>query len=141
MKICTAESDDEIRKCFPAIKQLRPHLSEASFLSQVRRQKEEHGYCLTGIEVNGGIKAVAGYRMMEFLAWGKILYIDDLITLELERGKGFGEKLIDWLFNAGKENGCAEIHLDSGVHRFDAHRLYSKNKMIISCHHFSKKVE
>jgi GNAT superfamily N-acetyltransferase len=141
MRIFTADSDEEIRKCFPAIKQLRPHLIEDRILSQVRRQMEGHGYGLTALEVNGTVEAVAGYRIMECLAWGKILYVDDLITLESGRGKGFGGKLIDWLFETGKEKGCAEIHLDSGVHRFDAHRLYLKKKMIISCHHFSKKVE
>jgi GNAT superfamily N-acetyltransferase len=140
MKVSFANSKDEIQKCFPVVQQLRPHLNEEAFITQVQRQMENHGYCLVFIEENGSVKAAAGFRMAEYLAWGKTLYVDDLITSEVDRGKGFGGALLNWLQNKAKEMGCTEFHLDSGVHRFDAHRLYLVNKMNISSHHFSKKV-
>lgn len=126
--------------CFPVVQQLRPHLNEEAFVTQVQRQMENHGYRLVFIEENGTVKAAAGYRIAEYLAWGKAMYVDDLITSETDRGKGFGGALLHWLQKKAKEMGCAEFHLDSGVHRFDAHRLYLVNKMNISGHHFSKKV-
>jgi GNAT superfamily N-acetyltransferase len=140
MKISPAKTTEEIRKCFPVVHQLRPHLNEDAFVSQVQRQMENHEYCLIFIEENGAVKAAAGYRIAEFLAWGRTLYVDDLITSEGDRGKGCGGELLNWLQNEAKEMGCTEFHLDSGVHRFDAHRLYLVNKMNISGHHFSKKV-
>ena len=101
---------------------------------------ENHGYALVFIEKNGVVKAAAGYRVAEYLAWGKALYVDDLITDEGDRGRGLGGALLKWLMDKSRELDCAEFHLDSGVHRFDAHRLYLKNRMIISSHHFAKKV-
>jgi GNAT superfamily N-acetyltransferase len=122
------------------IRQLRPHLEEAGFVQQVQRQMKNHGYQLIFIEENGLLKAAAGYRIAEFLAWGKTLYVDDLITDEAERGRGFGGALLQWLEAKAKESGCVELHLDSGVHRFAAHRLYMLHQMVISSHHFSKKI-
>lgn len=140
MPVRPAESKEDVRKCFAVMKQLRPHLGEEAFVNQVRRQMEGHGYSLVYIEENGEVKAAAGYRVAEFLAWGKILYVDDLITGEADRGKGFGGTLMQWLHERAKESGCSELHLDSGVHRFGAHRLYIKGGMDISSHHFSKKL-
>lgn len=140
MIVYLAESIGAITKCFPVVKQLRPHLSEDTFVTQVQRQMEGHGYSLVFIEENGAVVAAAGYRVAEFLAWGKTMYVDDLITNETDRGRGFGGRLLNWLMEKAKETGCAELHLDSGVHRFDAHRLYLSNKMIIGGHHFSKKI-
>ena len=67
MKVYPAKSNEEIRKCFPVIKQLRPHLLEDAFINQVRRQMENHGYEILYIEEKGDVKAVAGYRIAEYL--------------------------------------------------------------------------
>jgi len=140
MEIHEALTDEQIQKCFPVVHALRPHLTETQYHAQVRRQMENHGYRLVYIEEEGRVKAAAGFRIAEYLAWGKTFYVDDLITQEGERGKGFGGRLLQWLLAKAEEGGCNEFHLDSGVHRFDAHRLYLTHKMIISSHHFSKKV-
>ena len=137
--IWSAETDDEIRRCFPALKVLRPHLNEATFLPQVRRQQQA-GYCLVGINGSqGGAAAVAGYRQLEFLAWGRVLYIDDLITLPEARGQGHGGRLLGWLVARAVDLGCDEVHLDSGYQRYDAHRLYLNKGFDLACHHFSRK--
>lgn len=41
--------------------------------------------------------AVAGFRVLEFLAWGRALYVDDLSTLPDHRGAGHGRALMDRL--------------------------------------------
>jgi GNAT superfamily N-acetyltransferase len=102
---------------------------------------EEHGYRLVYILDNEQVVAAAGYRVAEFLAWGKTFYIDDLITISSARQKGYGGALLDWLLAEAKKLGCEQFHLDSGTHRHDAHRLYMSRKLKISSHHFSKEVE
>lgn len=44
--------------------------------------------------------------------------------------------LFEWLVKEAKAQHCQELHLDSGVQRFDAHRFYLKNQMMIRSHHF-----
>ena len=83
------------------------------------------------------MRSVAGFRVHETLAWGWILYVDDLVTDEAARSSGYGERLLSWLAELARADGCDELHLDSGVHRFDAHRFYLRNRFAISAHHFS----
>jgi GNAT superfamily N-acetyltransferase len=74
----------------------------------------------------------------EFLAWGRVLYVDDLVTRESARGRGYGTVLMDWLAARARELGCAQLHLDSGTQRLAAHKLYHRVGMSISAFHFSR---
>lgn len=130
-----ADSDDEIARCFPVMRQLRPHLAEADFVPTVRAQQAE-GYRLGYREREGRIEAVAGFRVYGNLVGGRILYVDDLVTEEGARSRGHGKALLDWLAERAREEGCNFLELDSGVQRFDAHRFYLCNRMVISSHHF-----
>ena len=131
-----AETDTAILRCFPVMSQLRPHLQECDFVERIRRQQKD-GYRLAHLEADGRIRALAGYRFCEFLAWGRTCYIDDLVTDSSSRSEGFGRALFDWVAARAREAGCEQLHLDSGVQRFDAHRFYLARRMAISCHHFS----
>lgn len=132
-----ARSAAIIARCHPVIRELRPHLEVASFVSQVQRQSREHGYRLVLLAQEDEVRAVAGYRILECLAWGRFLYVDDLVTQSDAHGKGFGSALFDWLVAKARRQGCAQFHLDSGVQRFGAHRFYLHKGMDITTHHFA----
>ena len=65
------------------------------------------------------------------------MYVDDLVADESSRSQGHGGALFDWLVRHAKESACSQLHLDSGVQRFSAHRFYLAKRMQIVCHHFS----
>ena len=130
-----AHSDLEIQSCFPVMQELRPHLQPDEFLRRVTRQADMAGYQLAYV-ADGEVKAVAGFRISECLAWGRFLYVDDLVSKSDARSKGYGGLLFDWLVALATSEGCDQLHLDSGVHRFDAHRLYLKKRMRIEAPHF-----
>jgi GNAT superfamily N-acetyltransferase len=119
--------------------ELRPHLVENEFVTRIRRQMKE-SYRLVYAAQDGEVAAVAGYRLEEMLNRGPAMYVDDLVSSERVRGKGFGSKLFDWLVQRARDAGCARFHLDSGVHRFEAHRFYLHKGMDITAHHFSMKL-
>jgi GNAT superfamily N-acetyltransferase len=135
MKIAIAESDEEIARCFAVMVQLRPHLAEGGFVTQVRRMQAE-GFRLAFLEDDGGIRAVAGYRFQEKLFSGRNLYVDDLVTGTSNRSRGHGSRLLAWLADEARRHGCDQLELDSGVQRFDAHRFYFRERMHISAYHF-----
>jgi GNAT superfamily N-acetyltransferase len=142
MPIHLATSDLEINACFPVMQQLRPHLHPEEFVSRVRRQ-QMGGYQLVflgGESIEEQVKAVAGFRISECLAFGKFLYVDDLVTAESDRSQGYGEQLFTWLVAYAKEQSCAEFHLDSGVQRFAAHRFYFRQRLTITSYHFAQKL-
>jgi len=136
-EIQKATDDEQIRSCYKIMFQLRPHLtSEQAFVSQVQRQIQE-GYYLAYIQEDGQVKSLAGFRFLEFLAWGKVLYIDDLVSDTLNRKNGYGGKLLKWVINEAKKAKCNQVHLDSGPQRHDAHRLYLNHGFKIIGHHFA----
>jgi GNAT superfamily N-acetyltransferase len=133
-----ATSIAEIEQCFPVMSQLRPHLTADIFTQQVQNQIEK-GYHLTYIcdDQDNQTVGVAGFNLGNNLAWGKYLYLADLVVDEKVRSQGYGEMLFTWLIKYAQENNCQQFHLDSGVQRFAAHRFYFRHKMKISSHHFS----
>lgn len=134
--IFVANSDEEILSCFPAFSALRPHLQEQKFLSQIRRQQTQ-SYQIVALRHNGAVQSAAGFRFAEFLAWGKVLYIDDLTTLPEATSRGFANTLMDWLIAHAKAHECQGLHLDTGYARHAAHRLYLRKGLQFNCHHLA----
>lgn len=137
MKIKLAEADNDILKCWPAVKALRPHLSEDQFLPMVKEMLTE-GYMLAFLEDNGVVASIIGFRYQQFLFSGKHIYIDDLSTLPEHRQKGYGSMLLDYVIDYARKRGYSAVTLDSGYQRIDAHRLYLNKGFILSSHHFTK---
>jgi GNAT superfamily N-acetyltransferase len=140
MEIRIATTDHEIAACFPVMHELRPHLDAASFVSRVRSQ-ERSGYRLAVCYAATGPVAVAGFRLGESLAWGRYLYVDDLVTLASQRSRGHGAALLSWLTDHAREQGCGQLHLDSGVQREDAHRFYRREGQQLAAYHFAGHID
>ncbi len=132
-----ATTDAEISATFPVMRQLRTHLSEDEYLELVNRMQRS-GYRLAATTEDGEVRCAAGFRIVEFLAWGRFLYVDDFVTAEDARSEGHGKRMLDWLARLAREEGCGQLQLDSGVQRHDAHRFYFREGMKISSYHFSK---
>ncbi len=135
--ISIAISIQAITDCFPVITELRPHLKLADFITQVQRQQQEFNYQLVYLQAGETIQAVAGFRISESLAWGKFLYVDDLVSKSDHRSQGYGTILFDWLIDHAQTKNCQQLTLDSGVQRFAAHRFYLRQRMNITSHHFT----
>ncbi len=116
--------------------ELRPAFDRDSLLAQIREQRDL-GYVVAIVESDGEVLCVAGFVVELKLAWGKHIYVDDLVTAERHRSRGAGAAMIAWLREHARELGCSELHLDSGVHRFGAHRFYFREGFHISSHHFA----
>ncbi len=135
-----AEGDRAVNACFPVMAELRPHLAVEDFSDRVRAQGV-NGYALAYLAVDGVIVTVAGFRMSHNLAWGRFLYVDDLVTAAARRGEGHGGRVLEWLKNHATETGCDALHLDSGVQRVAAHRFYEAHHLTHSSRHYARMVE
>lgn len=141
-KIVIAQSDKEITNCFSVMRELRPHFDASDFLPRVKKLSKTTGLRLAYLPDCGGVKAVAGFRIGEWLAFdGKYLEIEDLVTKSGERSKGYGGELFDWLVAHAKENVCNQLRLVSNVARTDAHRFYERKGMAHVAHYFSMNLE
>jgi len=131
-----ADTEEKLRDCFAVMVQLRPHLNLDSFLEKVAIQFQA-GYRVVYLKDNDKVMALAGIRISRNLAWGKFLYVDDLVTDANSRSKGYGKQCLDWLIDYAKQNNCEQFHLDSGIQRKDAHRFYEREGLTNMGHHYS----
>ena len=135
-----AATEADLRRCYPVMKQLRPPFTEDQFVAAVQRMHKHEGYAIAFTEHDGKVAACAGFRYTEMLHRGFSMYVDDLITDENLRSGGHGHALMEWLRAQARAKDCQELHLDSGVQRFDAHRFYFRERMYISSYHFREKL-
>lgn len=138
------QTDDDILQSWEVVFALRPHLLKEQFLLQVHSQMQDDGYQMLGVFVEEDGKEVVasfcGFRHMTKLSAGPFIYIDDLSTLPQYRGKGYGGMLLDFVHDLARKSGKNKVELDSGNHRFDAHRLYLNKGYHITAHHFIKEL-
>ncbi|AZI42349.1 GNAT family N-acetyltransferase [Deinococcus psychrotolerans] len=118
----------------------RPPLASPEAFQRWVTQQAAQGYRLAAtFEAKAAeAQAVCGFRVLNFLYSGRQLYIDDLSTLPQARARGHARALLDWAEAEAGRLDCESLHLDSGVQRFGAHRLYLKAGMDITAHHFAK---
>ncbi len=135
MQIRQVTTDSELRAAWPLVRQLRPQLDQDGFVAQVQRQFGQ-GFHAAAIYDAGVPCAFAGWRVQEFLATGRHLYVDDLVTDAAARSRGYGKVLLDWLKQEARRLGCVRLQLDSGTQRKDAHAFYLREGLRIEAFHF-----
>ena len=137
-----ATSDDQILKCFEAMHELRSHLKKEEFVEQIKVMQSE-GFQLAYFKEDDKVVAVTGYRMIHHLYCGKLIYVDDLSTMQQYRKKGYAKLLLDFILGEARKHHCKHVDLDSacGPHRYDAHRFYLRYGFNITSHHFAFEIK
>ena len=125
-----AVARDELIACFPVISALRRNLkNEQEWVSRAL-EMELRGYRVLAVWEGDRPVALAGYRVMDNLIHGRFLYVDDLITLEDQRGKGRGTALLTELSVIGKDEACRRLVLDTAAANIDARRFYTREGLL-----------
>jgi GNAT superfamily N-acetyltransferase len=117
-------------------RQLRPKLSD-DYVGQLEAMFGE-GARLTQLVDGGEVRALALWRAFHTTYAGYRLEIDDLVTDEAARSRGYGATLLAWLEGHGRTFGCDVLTLNSATHRGDAHRFYFRQGYKIAAFHFGK---
>ncbi len=129
--------DPRLADAWVIMAELRPQ-RDATAMDALYAQAHPLGLRMTGRTVDRRVVAVAGWRVGVNLHLGRHLYVEDLVTSAPARSAGHGAALLAHLRAIAREEGCAVLHLDSGVQRHDAHRFYFREGLHISSHHFTE---
>jgi len=118
----TLRTVDELTSACPLMATLRDRIHAETFVAEVRRQQQD-GYELIGAFDAERLVALAGIRRSHTLSRGEHLFVDDLVTDESVRGRGYGRALMEWLANRARSEGFGRMYLDS---RITARGFYEK---------------
>ena len=125
-----------------ALLELRPRFESVERITSQIDAQRAAGYRIVASFEDGDedAAAVAGFRIIDNLAWGRFAYVDDLVTRAALRGRGHAGAVMAWVEREARRQGCGELHLDSGVgpDRADAHRFYFRHGMRIASYHFAR---
>jgi GNAT superfamily N-acetyltransferase len=132
----------DIEICKEAILEFRGNLDPSTVVDQVFQMISHEGFELVFIPGQDNKQAAAfmGYRKLNLLRTGPMIYVDDLFTFDQFRGRGYAGALLDYVAGQAAEEGIKTIHLDSGYALHTAHRLYLNKGYYLACNHFAKAV-
>jgi len=133
IKIATEE---EIKYCYNVMHQLREDLSKEDFINTITQQIK-NGYKVVYVLENNQVICVTGFNIIQKLALGKHLYIDDFVTNKSVKSTDAAKALLDFIKIYAKQQNCTSIHLDSSIQRDEAHKFYLNQNMKIDSYHFS----
>lgn len=122
-----------------AHRQLRPQLP-ADYASKMQRVFAQGGRMVLAAQ-GDSVLGLAIWRCFENTFSDVQLYVDDLVTVEASRSQGVGHNLIEWLSQRARMLNAANLALDSGTQRLQAHRFYLRERFDITSFHFNKKLD
>jgi GNAT superfamily N-acetyltransferase len=117
-------------------RQLRPAVPHP-YGDYMRRMFDE-GAEMAILEDSGIVRAAAVYRCHHTTFHGYRFYVDDLITDEAQRGRGYGTQMIRWCEERAVQRGCDVLDLDSGTQRSRAHKFYFRHNLTVFTFGFTK---
>lgn len=120
------KTEQEFGGVLPVLQQLRTKLSREEALSLLGKMKKENYRLFALYNNEGEVVSLAGTAICTNFYNKKHVFIYDLVTAEAHRSKGYGEKLLSYIEEWGKENDCSCVVLTSAFPRVDAHRFYER---------------
>lgn len=125
MQVVELTTEDQWLAGFPVMKQLRPHLDEAQYL-RLMAEVRSQGYHLLALSDEGRIVALAGFVVRTTLAHGRHIWVDDLVTDDSQRSRGYGQRLLEHVEALAAHYQCPRVGLSSNFQRTGAHRFYEE---------------
>lgn len=119
-------TNDGIEDAYKLMQQLRPTLDKDRYINLLEEMKKE-GYKNYALYVDGKMVSLAGVIKLTNLYYGKHIWVNDLVTDENYRDKGYGEELLTYIEVVGKELHCENIALSSAIRKVDAHNFYDRH--------------
>ena len=128
MEISECQSSVEISEAWQVMSQLRSSIDQQTFELRVADARK-NGYRLFVAKQEGRIVGAIGWRILSDLAWGRSLYVDDLVVDENYRSSGIGKGMLSFAKDEAINDKCNNLRLCSGFAREQAHRFYERESV------------
>lgn len=132
---------DELHLAPPFYKQLSPHIAMETLESRLTEMVEQ-GYRCAGLFLtqNGELIGICGLWILTKYYVGRHIEPDNLIILPQHRSKGYGEVLMNWVFEYGKKEGCTSSELNCYTENKKGNAFWEKLGYEKIANHYQKKL-
>jgi GNAT superfamily N-acetyltransferase len=98
----------------PLIQQLNPNVPEATLRARLTEMVDQ-GYQCVGLYFDGKLIGICGLWIITKFYVGKHIEPDNVFILPAYRRQGLGKRLLAWLYDYGKKQGCLASELNCYV--------------------------
>lgn len=130
--------EDALREGETLHREFRPNIN-GDYVAYLQRMAEDGAGIVQLVDENE-VRAIAVWRTYLTTYCGRRFEIDDLVTDEKQRSKGYGATLIGALEAKARSLSCDAVMLSSATWRLDAHRFYFRERYAINSFLFVKKL-
>jgi GNAT superfamily N-acetyltransferase len=131
----------ELDRILPLIRQLNPTLDEATLRSRLDTVRASQNYRCAGAFVGETLVGVTGIWTGTKLWCGKFIEADNVVVDVQHRGQGIGEKLMTFVHDLGRREGCEVAVLDTYVTFSRAQKFYFEQGYDIRGFHFVRELK
>ena len=130
--------EDALRQGELLHRAFRPQI-EGGYVAYLQRMAED-GAGIVQLLDEDEVRAIAVWRTFLTTYCGRRFEIDDLVTAEGHRSKGYGATMIRALEAKAHSLSCDVVMLTSATWRTDAHRFYRREHYAIDAFQFVKRL-
>ncbi|MBA4495779.1 GNAT family N-acetyltransferase [Paenactinomyces guangxiensis] len=126
MEFLELRTKNELLASYPVMIDFCPDLSQNEYLDYIQEMINE-AHRLFSLKINGKIVSVATVSIRTDLSNGRHLWISELVTSSVERSKGYGKVMMNYLKEFAVKQNCKKIILFSGLARHQAHHFWENH--------------
>jgi len=115
----------ELPEAFEVLTQLRTDLSYDAFEDLVYEMRHKE-YKMIGVYEGVELVTYCGVFIQTNLEYKRHLFVDDLVTYDTFRSRGYGDAMVEYLINYAKVAMCENIVLAGSIENESTHRFYEK---------------
>jgi GNAT superfamily N-acetyltransferase len=136
LPIAQADAETALRQGEALHRDFRPHIG-GDYAAYIRGMAQE-GAGLMQLVDEDEVRAIAVWRHYLTTYCGRRFEIDDLVTAEGHRSKGYGATMLEALEAKARSLACNVVMLVSATWRVDAHRFYFRERYTVQSFLFTK---
>jgi GNAT superfamily N-acetyltransferase len=129
----------EAEAILPFLELLNPGLAKEVLLQRLSEMNQQ-GYICVGGYMGGQLIAISGLWILNKAYVGRHIEPDNVVVHPDYRSTGVGEKMMQWIFNYGRDNGCIASELNCYTSNNAALRFYLNQGYDVLGFHLQKKL-
>lgn len=129
--------EEHLEDIFPLLRLLDGALTDEVLAARLNGMKS-HNYECVGVYDTDTLIGISGLWILDKYYVGKHIEPDNVVIHPDYRGKGIGEKLMQWIYDYAKEQGCVASELNCYVSNHKGVAFWMKEGFRIIGYHMRK---